>query len=546
MALELFRVALGLDLESQSGLSNANILQGPGQPGGDGATQDAAPIGSLFLRTDNETNNLQLYWKYRTTQNSFGDWQQVVSKEFLNSVINGISWREPAKVIDTTTYATVAALPITGTVDGVVLNDGDSVLFADVTTGNSNVYIWDAVGTSWTESDNSATDGDTVLIQEGTSAEQQWTYDGTSWVQTGGASNANELAFLRDFVGKDATGAETPSFTSAVNITQNSSLESAIGELDAAIGVETFTEENFINPANTVNGNLDALDVQLGDGTYSSTHIIDNSNDITENLEDIDLAIGLRDYTNTGNHLLALDGATLSASLETLNLGIGSRNYTNGYNITNGQTVTQTFDNIDIALGDTNHTSTDIISNAASVNVNLSSLDDAIGVQLYTNDNVVTDGEDVTSSIDALDSQLGNNTFTSSNVISNANNITENLDALDLVVNTNASQSLVIKTAGVSAQTVIDSIPIADAEVAKWIIAYENTGDATNRETVEVHALHNGTNAKWDEYSIRRFGNVFSGLNIDVDINAGSLRLLLTSAVTVDCAVKRVGYYTIN
>lgn len=546
MAQDLFRIALGLDIESNDGSTNAYIIQGNGLPGGDAAEQDDATIGSLYLQTDAETNNLQLYWKYRTTQNSFGDWQQVVSKEFLNSVINGISWREPVSVLDNTTYANVAAIPVTGTIDGVVLSDGDRVLFTDLTTGNDNVYIWDAGGTSWTESTNTPTDGDTILVKEGTSAEEQWTYDGTTWVQTGGASNANELGFIRDFIGKNGTGAENPLYTSITNITQNSSLESVIGELDATIGDNTFTDQNFINSVNTVNTNLNVLDVQLGTGNHSSLHIIDDDNTVTENFTAIDFVLGDRSFTNTSNHVLSGVTTTITVSLEQLNLAFGSRNYTNGYNITNGETATQTFDKIDIALGNTNHTSTNIISNATSINDNLTSLDASIGNQTYTNDNVVTDGETITASIDALDSQLGDNTYTESNIVSTSNNITENLNAIDIIVNENALQTAVVKTTGVSAQTVVDSIPVADAEVAKWIISYENAGNATNRESLEVHALHDGTTVKWDEYSIRRFGNAFTGLSISCDINAGSLRLLVSSVITVDVAVKRIGYYTIN
>lgn len=546
MSLELFKIALGLDIEAADASSHANILQGPGTPGGDGAEQDAAPIGSVFLRTDVETNNLQMYYKYRTTQNAFGDWETVASSSLVNAAINGVSWRDPVTVIDNTPYAALAALPVGGVVDGVTLSDGDRVLFTDITGSNNNVYIWDSTLLTWTEDTNLATDGDTVLGQDGTAAEQQWTFDGTTWVQTGGASNANELAFIRDFIGKNGTGSETPLYTSATNVTQGVSLEAAIGELDAQIGAESFTENNFVNPANTINQNIDGLDVQLGDGTHSSVIHIADVNDVTENLAALDVAIGTQDFTNTANHLLDLDNAAVGVSLEKLNVGIGSLNYTNGYNVTNGQTITQTFDNLDIALGDTNHASTNIISNAASVNSNLSVLDAAIGDRAYTNDFVVTDGETTTASIDALDSQLGNNVFTESNIVSGGNNITQNLDALDVVVNTNAAQSAVIKTGGVAAQTAIDSIPVASAEIAKWIIGYENTGDATNRETVEVHALTDGTTVKFDKYSIRRFGNVFPGLVIDCDINAGSLRLLLTSATTVDVAVKRVGFYTIN
>lgn len=550
MAQDLFRVDLGVSIEDA--LTEAHIIHGNGVPGGDAALQDAAPIGSIYLRTDTETNNQQLYWKYRSTQNSAADWEQSVSQSVLNAAINGLSWREPSKVIDSTTYADITAAETAAnagdTVDGVTIVAGDRILFADLTTGNDNVYVVGGTSGAWTftEDSNTATDGDTVLVQEGTNAEGQYTFDGTDWVQTGGSTNANELAFIRSFIGKNSTGSETPVYTSATVVTQNGSLEAAIGELDVAVGDANFTEDNFVVDGDSLAVSIDNLDIQLGSGTHTSTNVVLNANDVTENFSALDVSIGDRNYTNTSNHILNLDGESITDSLEKLNTEIGSRNLANGYNLTNGDTITDSLDKIDIALGDPNHSSTNIISNAADINTNLSSLDQAIGNRTYTNDNVVTDGERVTASIDALDSQLGNNTYTESNVVSSGNNITENLNSLDIAVGNNTAQNLVIKTANVSAQTVVDSLALGNADVAKWILSFEDTTDSAHRQSLEIHAMHNGTVAKFDKYSIRRMGAKFTGLDIDVDVNAGSIRLLLTSTIPVDVAVKRVGFYTIN
>ena len=145
MGLDLFRVGLGLDVESEDGSSNAYVIQGAGLPGGDTAEQDAAPIGSTYMRTDVETNNLQFYYKWSTANNSAADWKQATSKEYVDAIAAGLSWREPVLVHDNTTYATVAAAEtaanIADTVDGVTIGVGDRVLFSDLTTGADNVYI---------------------------------------------------------------------------------------------------------------------------------------------------------------------------------------------------------------------------------------------------------------------------------------------------------------------------------------------------------------------------------------------------------------------
>jgi hypothetical protein len=558
--INLSTITHGIHLQSEDFLKNAHILHGTGQPGDAGnpanelALQNAAPIGTVYMRTDTETNGLQFYWKYRTSQNSFGDWHQSVSIEHLSSIVNGISWREPANVLDSTTYADITAaetaLNTNGTVDGITINPGDRILYTDLTTGNDNVYIVGGTAPNnltLTEDTNAVSDGDTVLIKEGTEAEAQWTFDGTTWVQTGGSTNANELAHIRDFIGKNGTGAENPAYSSVLAISQGSSLEAAIGVLDSVVGDSTFTESNFVVNNDTLTDNIDALDVQLGTGAHNSSNILATTNDVTENLEALDTAIGDRNYTTTTGHILTVDGETLTASLEKLNIGIGDRQYTNGYHLTNSDTITKSLDDLDIALGDPNHSSTNIIANNADINTNLSSLDSSIGNRTYSNDNVVADGETLTASIDALDSQLGNNTFTESNVVVNTNNITQNLDAIDQTLGNIDDQTKTVKTANVGAQTAIDSLPMVEAEVAKWIIGYEDVNDPTHRQSVEIHAIHNGTSVKFDKYSGHLWGSPFTGLEFDVDINAGSLRLLLTSATTpVDVAVRRIGYFTIN
>lgn len=151
---------------------------------------------------------------------------------------------------------------------------GSGVSFA-ITTGtnnevafavdNNNVYIVSGGTGNWTftEDTNAATDGDALLVQEGTSADQQWIYDGNSWVQIAGAGSQLELGHIRDFIGKTGAGSETPTYSSAVVVAQNSNLETAIGALDAAIGNRTYTEDNFVTDGETLTASIDALDIAI-------------------------------------------------------------------------------------------------------------------------------------------------------------------------------------------------------------------------------------------------------------------------------------------
>lgn len=251
MALDLFRIIKGLNIQSDDLSQSANILLGTGAPGGDAGSHDAATVGSIYLRTDVDTDGLQLYWK-QGTANTAADWKQGTDKAYVDAVAQGLSWREPALVRDNTVYATIAAAQtaanVANTANGVTIQAGDRLLFSNLTTGNDNVYVVSGSTGAWTftEDTNLATDGDAILIQSGTHAEQQWVFDGTTWIQFG-SDLSTELAYVRAFIGKTAAGNEMPTYSSTNVVTQSGSLETAIGEADAAFGDGEITNDGGTN-----------------------------------------------------------------------------------------------------------------------------------------------------------------------------------------------------------------------------------------------------------------------------------------------------------
>ncbi len=77
----------------------------------------------------------------------------------------------------------------------------------------SNVYVYDQPsGTFFTDPANGATSGDAVYVQTGTCADALYFYNGTIWISTVGGTAAEE-GFIRDFIGKDGTGPETPDYS---------------------------------------------------------------------------------------------------------------------------------------------------------------------------------------------------------------------------------------------------------------------------------------------------------------------------------------------
>lgn len=107
----------GVEIEKDDLSARARILIGTGVPGGDAGEQDAAPVGSVFMRTD-AAGGSQFYWKLGTL-NAASDWEIGVTKDYVDSLTGGSSWREPVRVIDGTLYADSSAFPIGGVVDGV-------------------------------------------------------------------------------------------------------------------------------------------------------------------------------------------------------------------------------------------------------------------------------------------------------------------------------------------------------------------------------------------------------------------------------------------
>lgn len=427
MAMDLFQLMGGIRIEADNLSSRSDILQGSGLPGGDAGFQDAAGIGSLYMRTDAETNNLQLYYKWSTINNSAADWKAVTDKAYVDALINGISWREPIAAISTTTYATLAAaltaLNATGTIDGYTVQTGDRIVFSNITAGGENVQIVSGSFPTFTltsDPTNTLSDGDAVLVQKGaTLAETSWVYDGTStWVQFGGNASA-ELGFLRSYVGKTGPGAELPTYSSTDVVDQSDNLEVAIGRLDNVMGNGVITNQG---------ANWALTDDLTWDGATSAGNT--GTLEITDALNELNTAIGDRTFTNSG------------------------------VNITNGDTNAVSIDNLNEAIIPLQQNSLEIAGSEAA-----------------------------------------------------------------------------------TVTTTMDTLPLAVATEAKWLVQVRETGTPANRRSVEVHAMNNGsTLVDHTEYAVLRLGGVIAGLNINVAISGTDMVLTVYSTNGVDYVVKRIAY----
>lgn len=493
MSLDLFRATLGIDIQNEDLTSNAYILQGSGAPGADGAEQDDAPIGSIYMRTDATADELQLYYKYKD-DDAQSDWRIVTSKAYVDAAVQGISWREPVRYLDDTTTTLAAAVSDLNADDQLgsqgAVAAGDRILFTEFTApdGGPNVFIVGGTSGNWTltEDSNDETDGDAVLVNQGSSADEQWIFDGLSWIQFGGAGSAAELAFIRDFIGKDSAGAVSPNYPSNDIVVDGQNLEHEIGRLDDAVGTLTFTTPNLLTNYS------DSLGTLSSPGSAATA-------DITTNLQAIDDAFGDGDITSTGanfalNDELSWNGGTL--------------------------TITDAFDDLNEAIGD----------------------------RTYTDDFIVTDGQTIAGSIDALDQIIGDidnsSAYTTGGFLNATtiagNNIQETLDAFNQEIG-ELAEDTEEDTGSAPASpttTVIDTIPTTDATEVKWLLQVKD--GSGNRRALEIHALTDGTTADYNRFSILQVGSSVGSLGLDVDINAGNIEISLTPVNALTYTIKRI------
>jgi len=493
MSLDLFRATLGIDIQNDDLTSNAYILQGIGAPGADGAEQDDAPIGSIYMRTDAITDELQVYFKF-VDNNAQADWRLVASKNYIDTAVQGISWREPVRYLDDTT-ATIAAAVADMNADDQLGTEGavaagDRILFDSMGAGDGgpNVYIVSGSTGNWTltEDTNDETDGDAVLVNEGSHADEQWIFDGTNWIQFGGAGSATELGYIRDFIGKDTSGALTPDYPSNDLVLDGQNLEHEIGRLDDAVGNMTFTTPNVLTDYS------DTLGTFASPGTPAAA-------DVTTNLQAIDDAIGNGNITNTGGNNPISDDASwnggtldLTDMIDELNTAVGDRTYTNDYIITDGQTVAGSLNALDGIVGDIDNTSA------------------------WTAGGLLTAssaaGNNIQETLDAFNQEIGD-------IVNNTTEVTGGPVPVSPTV------------------TVIDTVSATEVTEIKWMLQVKD--GSGNRRAMEIHALTDGTTVDYNRYSVLRLGSTGS-VGVNVAINTGNIELSIEPANALTYTVKRI------
>jgi hypothetical protein len=516
MALDLYSIIKGLEINNVDLTTSTYVLQGAGAPGGDGDVQDAAGVGSLYMRNDvNPTTGeqyLQIYWKH-TAGSGPDKWALAASKSYVDSIAQGLSWREPALLlVDTangnspyTLADVVTDANADDALDGTTIAAGDRVVLRNLSSGTKNVYIVGGSTGNWTftsDPTNTLTDGDAVLILDGDHQDEQWVWDADTensganaqWVQFGGAQSNQELQYIRDFIGKTNPGSETPDYGSNDIVVDGLSLESEVGRLDDAIGTLTFVTPDVLT-------------------SYSDTYpTTPAASDITSNLQALDDTYGDGAITNIGNYYALTDEMqwnasgtlTLTDAFNALNNAVGDRNYT-GNILTDGQTITQSLEEIDVTIGDVDNSSA------------------------YTGGSGGTDG------------------FLSNVNIAN-NSVQQTFDSFNQFLGDINSTTLQIGPTTIPTGTPTDlengDLLETGATEVKWLLQYRDSATAGRRRAVEIHALSDGSGSvDFNTASVLRTGTAITGVTITVSIVSGAWAVTVNSATTALTAVlKRVSY----
>jgi hypothetical protein len=426
--MDFFRIERGLEIDE-----SVQYLQGAGTPGASGDTS-TAPVGSVY--TDNTDGSI---WTKISAGVGTNKWQRMASETYVNNALGAtVSWREPAVVRDnvaTTLPTGSASAPIV--VDGVSITDGHRVLFSAITGGNGkNVYIYNQASGTFVEDTNAETSGDAVYVQSGTSAGKTFIFNGTAWVQSDQTS-LDEEGYIRAFIGKTASGAEMPDYSSNNFVVDSSSLKAAVSALDAELG-PNVSVGNFITPSVTMNVNLQALDTEIG-ANVSAGGFINPANTVNANLQALDTQLGVP--LPLGNFITA--GQHSNSAIVALDSELGP-------NVVNGN----------------------FIFAAYKINANIQALDTEIGANVIAGTYVVPTNS-VNANVQALDTAVGTN-----NKQVNVANVTS-IQTIDSVVS-NAAKWLV------RVENAADSTNVYATEV--YAVSNGVTADYTKYATLKIGA----------------------------------------------------------
>ena len=330
---DLFRIYRGLELDDASQFLTGTV------PPGSTADTNAAPRGSYY--TNQNDGSL---WMKISSGVGVERWSQMATREYVQSLaVIGTNWK-PAVVV--ASDATTLPLGTAGTpivIDGVTVQNGDHVLFNNLTS-TPDIYVYNQTTATFSLVDPSGVNaGDTTYVAGGTDAGKTLTFNGTAWIITDAATTQEEQ-YIRTFIGKSGIGSITPTYSSTNVVTNGTSLEAAIAQLDTETGYENtfigktagnhlpaYLSNNFVANNDPLQTAISKLDTELGANLISGTVVL-STNSVNVNIKALDNEI-----------------ASVAAYLGKI-VGTGTPNFTSTTYLTQGQSVTAALSALDAAV----------------------------------------------------------------------------------------------------------------------------------------------------------------------------------------------------
>lgn len=300
MAQAFFEIEKGLEL------NGSVFLSGTGVPGAAGDASTVG-IGAFYMNTSDGS-----LWVKDTAGVGTDKWKEMSTQSYVDaSVGTGISWREPVEVHeDTLTTLPVAATNTVDGV--TVYDTMRVLFSALTTASDRNVWIASGSSGAWvwTEDTNQESSGDSVYVMAGTHAGHTYVYNGTSWIHINSSSD-DELGYIRTFIGKTGAGSETPTYSTNNYITDGDNLETAMGKLDAQVSTNAGDISTNATDISTLQGEDGFIRTFIGKSasgsetpTYSSNNYITNGDNLETSIGKLDTQVSSNAgdiATNTAN-----------------------------------------------------------------------------------------------------------------------------------------------------------------------------------------------------------------------------------------------------
>lgn len=462
-----------------------DYLFGSAAPGGDTGEQDAAPIGSLYLRQNGASSTI--YQKIASA-NSTADWQengatsaQIGFRPEKVRAITGENVSPGARNLATTPFTddngTTLAAADFAVGEFIIANAGATAVLLEVTAISAP-----SVTFSTPVSAPALAEFDTFLAPN-----YLPDIDGqenAALVQINSSGSAVKIADV-DWNFADGINLTAGYVASSGNVAPSDSVQTAIAKLDG------------------VNDNQDTL---LGTaqgatnlGTFAGTTIADNET-VKGALQDLESAH--EEVDQNVNDLITLSGVAENAQ----DLGTFT-----GAVIADNSTVKGALQAVETFIETE-------ASNQDEIDQNVNDLITLSGVaENSTNLGAFTG--------------FGAILLTATETVKSA--LQKVLDFLGGI--------RVVEVTGLTTLATVDEVPVANYRACKWLVHVFEEATPANVQAVEVYAANNGTTADDTQFSKLKLGANFN-LALSVDVSAGNMRLRASSTTAgVTVTARRIG-----